>query len=264
MPNKNLMNFNPMLLRMNPLRRLLIPGLMILTLIVLGVEGYMRIEGWTWFDSFYMVVITLTTVGFMEVHKLSEAGRWLTILITLVGVGTVAYSFGQLIEMMVEGQVVGYRRRRKMEKTIAEMKNHYIICGFGRVGHQIAMELQDANVPFVVIDNKPEIAQELEPQGVPHLYGDITADSILKEAGIMQAKGLIASADSDTANVFVTLSARVLNHDLYIIARAGSVDSEEKLKKAGANRVISPYFTAGKHMAEIAIKHRAGEVGGKE
>jgi len=248
---------NPLTLRANPLRRLIIPGILILLIIVAGVLGYMYIEGWPLLDSLYMVVITLSTVGFREVHELNAVGRILTIGLILVGVATVAYTVGQLIEIMVEGQVVGYRRRRKMEKTIAEMKNHYIICGFGRVGHQVAAELNEAKVPYVVIDGKPEVAQELDPQGIPHLLGDITSDSTLKEAGILQARGLIASADSDTANVFVTLSARVLNPDLYIIARAGFPDAEEKLKKAGANRVISPYFTAGKHMAEIAIKHRA-------
>lgn len=259
MSKKVLVRINPIFVRMNPLRRLLVPGLLLLFLVLVGMAGYMRLEGWNAFDAFYMVVITLTTVGFMEVHELHEAGRWLTILVILVGAGTLAYCLGQLIEMMVEGQVVGYRRRRKMEKSIAEIRDHFIICGFGRVGHQIADEFTEANVPFVVIDNKPEAAQELDPAGIPHLIGDVTADSMLKEAGIMRAKGLIASADSDTANVFVTLSARVLNSKLYIIARAGSVDSEEKLKKAGANKVISPYFTAGKHMAEIAIKHRGDE-----
>jgi voltage-gated potassium channel len=174
----------------------------------------------------------------------------------LTGVSTAIYAAGQLIEIVLEGQIIGYRRRRKMENTIKELKDHFIICGFGRVGHQVAAELNAARIPCVVIDTKPEVALELEPQGIPHLLGDITSDAILKEAGIMQAKGLIASADSDTANVFVTLSARVLNPNLYIIARAGNPDAEEKLKKAGANRVISPYLTAGKHMADIAIKHR--------
>ncbi len=255
MPNKPF-KIDPRFIHMNPLRRLVIPGLLILLLTILGTAGYMRIEGWNFLDSFYMVIITITTVGYMEVRPLSELGRVLTIVIILVGTGTLAYCLGQLVEMMVEGQVVGYRRRKKMEKAIQEMKEHFIICGFGRVGHQIASEFIDAKVPFVVIDNKPEVTQELEPQGVPHLVGDITADAILKEAGILRAKGLIASADSDTANVFVTLSARVLNPDLYIIARTGSIDAEEKMRKAGANRVISPYFTAGKHMAEIAIQHR--------
>jgi len=255
MPNKPF-KIDPRFIHTNPLRRLLIPALLLLVVIFFGVAGYMRIEGWDLLDSLYMVVITMTTVGFMEVHPLNDVGRLLTIVVILAGAGTLAYCLGQLIEMMVEGQVVGYRRRRKMEKAIAEMKEHFIICGFGRVGHQIASEFIEAKVPFVVIDNKPEVTQELEPQGIPHLVGDITADAILKEAGIMRAKGLIASADSDTANVFVTLSARVLNPNLYIVARSGSIDAEEKLRKAGANRVISPYFTAGKHMAEIAIQHR--------
>ena len=141
-----------------------------------------------------------------------------------------------------------------MEKKISEMKDHYIICGFGRVGLQVAAEFEKARIPYVVIDSKKETAAELEPKGIPYLIGDITQDSNLEEAGIRSAKGLIASADSDTANVYVTLSARVLNPHLFIVARAGHLDSEEKLKKAGANKVISPYFTAGMHMAEVAIK----------
>ncbi|MDD5382038.1 MAG: potassium channel family protein [Candidatus Margulisbacteria bacterium] len=245
------------LIKMNPLRRLIIPGVLLLAIVIVGVVGYVTIEGWTLIDALYMVVITLSTVGFREVHDLNAAGRILTIGIILTGVATALYIAGQVIEMIVEGQIIGYRRRKKMEVMIREMKNHFIVCGFGRVGHQVAIEFNAANIPYVVIDSKPEVAQELDPQGVPHLLGDITSDAILKEAGILQARGLIASADSDTANVFVTLSARVLNPELYIIARAGFLDSEEKLKKAGANRVISPYFTAGKHMAEIAIKHRA-------
>ncbi|MCU0641870.1 MAG: potassium channel family protein [Candidatus Margulisbacteria bacterium] len=242
--------------QMNPLRRLIVPGLFLLAIVVIGVGGYIRLEGWNWIDALYMVTITLSTVGFREVHDLSPLGRLFTIGIIVTGVSTALYAAGQLIEIVLEGQIIGYRRRKKMMSTIRDLKDHYIICGFGRVGHQTALELSQAGVPCVVIDNKPEVALELEPQGIPHLLGDITSDAILKEAGIMTAKGLIASADSDTANVFVTLSARVLNPELYIIARAGYPDAEEKLKKAGANRVISPYLTAGKHMAEIAVKHR--------
>jgi len=241
---------------MNPLRRLIVPGLLLLIIVVIGIAGYTKLEGWSWIDSLYMVTITLSTVGFREVHDLSPYGRLFTIGIIVTGVSTALYAAGQLIEIILEGQIIGYRRRKKMESMIREMKDHFIICGFGRVGHQIAMELSTAGVPCVVIDSKPEVAMELEPHGIPHLLGDITSDAILKEAGIMSAKGLIASADSDTANVFVTLSARVLNPALYIISRAGYPDAEEKLKKAGANRVVSPYLTAGKHMAEIAVKHR--------
>jgi voltage-gated potassium channel len=242
--------------QMNPLRRLVAPGLLLLGIVLAGVSGYMVLEGWNLIDALYMVVITLSTVGFREVHELNQAGRLLTMGIIITGVSTAIYAAGQVIEMILEGQIIGYRRRKKMENTIRNMQDHFIICGFGRVGHQIAVELNAAKVPCVVIDSKADVAMELEPQGIPHLLGDITSDAILKEAGILKAKGLIASADSDTANVFVTLSARVLNPDLYIIARAGYPDTEEKLKKAGANRVISPYLTAGKHIAEIVIKHR--------
>ncbi|MFA6549092.1 MAG: NAD-binding protein [Candidatus Margulisiibacteriota bacterium] len=242
---------------MNPLRRLFIPGLILIAIVVMGVVGYTSIEGWSVIDALYMVVITLSTVGFREVHDLSSWGRVLTMGIIVTGVSTAIYAAGQLIEMMVEGQIIGYRRRKKMKQRIKEIKDHYIICGFGRVGHQVAAEFTAAKIPFVVIDSKAETAVEMEPKDLPYIIGDIAADAILEEAGIMRAKGLVASADSDTANVFVTLSARVLNPNLYIIARSSSLDVEEKLRKAGADRVISPYFIGGKRMAQLAIKPTA-------
>ncbi len=240
--------------RRNPFIHLLIPGALLLAIIVVGVTGYVLIEGWSLIDALYMVVITLSTVGFKEVRNLSTTGRLLTMAIIITGVSTAIYAAGQVIEMMVEGQIVGYRRRKKMEKLISEMKNHYIICGFGRVGHQVAVEFNAAKIPYVVLDSKPETADELSSRNIPFIVGDITSDKILLDAGIKKAKGLIAAADSDTANVFVTLSARVLSPELSIIARASSMAAEEKMKKAGANRVISPYFIAGKRMAAVATK----------
>lgn len=240
---------------MNPLRRLIPPGIILFIIIVIALFGYTQVERWSLLDAVYMIVITLSTVGFREVHELTPYGRILTMFVIVAGVSSAIYAAGQTIEMIVEGELFGYRGRKRMERKIREMKDHYIICGFGRVGHQIAKEFENARLPYVVIDSKPETAGDLEPKGTPYLIGDITLDSNLEEAGIKRAKGLIASADSDTANVFVTLSARVLNPDLFIIARAGFFDTEEKLKKAGANRVISPYFTAGKHMAEIALSN---------
>jgi voltage-gated potassium channel len=215
--------------------------------------GYTLIEGWTFLEAVYMLVITLFTVGFHEVRELSAAGRILTMLIIISGVGTAIYTVGQLGEMIVEGQIVGYRRRRRMEKKIKDMKDHYIICGFGRVGHQVAEEFATAKVPYVIIDSKPRTAEELEAKGVPYLIGDMTSDEKLEEGGIKKAKGLIACADSDVANTFVTLSARALNRDLYIVARASEKETEEKLKMAGANRVISPYFISGRRIAALAI-----------
>jgi voltage-gated potassium channel len=240
---------------LNPLRRLVPPGIILFIIITIGLLGYTQVEKWSLLDSIYMLVITLATVGYREVHELTPFGKVLTMLIIVGGVSTAIYAAGSAVEMIVEGELLGYRGRKRMEKKIKEMKDHYIICGFGRVGLQVAEEFEKAKIPYVVIDSKKETAADLEPKGIPYLIGDITQDSNLEEAGIRAAKGLIASADSDMANVYVTLSARVLNPHLFIIARAGNLDSEEKLKKAGANKVISPYFTAGMHMAEVAIKH---------
>ena len=141
-----------------------------------------------------------------------------------------------------------------MDRIISEMRDHYIICGFGRVGHQVAHELLAEKKPVVIIDSKQETAAELETMKIPYIIGDITTDENLEEAGILKAKGLVACADSDTSNVFVTLSARVLNPKLFIVARASQKESEEKLKKAGADKVMSPYFIAGRRMASMIIK----------
>ena len=239
---------------MNPFRRLIPPGIILLVIFVVGITGYSMIEGWSVFDSFYMLVITLSTVGFKEVRELSLAGRVLTMGIIFTGVGTAIYAAGQVIELIVEGQIIGYRRRRRMERKIKEIKGHYIICGFGRVGHQVAGEFESSKIPYVVIDSKQETAEELESKGIPYIIGDMTLDDKLEEAGLKRAKGLIACADSDVSNVFVTLSARALNPELYIVARASQKDTQEKLKTAGANRVISPYFISGRRMAALATR----------
>lgn len=244
---------------MNPFKRLIPPGIILLVVVTVGILGYALIEGWSFLESVYMLIITLFTVGFREVHDLSTAGRILTMFIIVSGVGTAIYAAGQVVEMMVEGQIIGYRRRRNMEKKIKEMKDHYIICGFGRVGHQVAKEFDTEKVHYVVIDSKPETAEELEPKGIPYIIGNMTSDEKLEEAGIRRAKGLIACADSDVDNTFVTLSARALNRDLYIVARASQRDTEEKMKMAGANRVISPYFISGRRMAALATKPVASD-----
>jgi len=244
---------------MNPLKRLVTPALLLLGIATVGIIGYTTIEGWTVLEAAYMLVITLFTVGFKEVHELSSAGRILTMVIIVSGVGTAIYAVGQFGEMIVEGQIFGYRRRMRMEKKIKEMKNHYIICGFGRVGHQIAHEFEATDIPYVVIDIKPETADELEPKGTPYIIGDTTTNGKLEEAGVKKAKGLIACADSDMENVFVTLSGRAANNGLYIVARASGKDAEQKLKLAGANRVISPYFISGRRMAALAVRPVAAD-----
>ncbi len=239
---------------MNPFKRLAPILIILLVVVVTGTIGYQLIEGWSFLDSIYMVIITLFTVGFQEVHSLSQFGRVFTMFIIVVGVGTAVYAGSLLVEIIVEGEILGYGRRRKMDKRINEMKDHYIICGFGRTGHQVAEEFDAARVPYVVVDRKQKTEEELGSKGIPYIIGDIINDNNLVEAGIKTAKGLISAADSDVANVFVTLSARALNPELYIVARASEIEAENKLKMAGANRVILPYYISGKRIAAYATR----------
>lgn len=238
----------------HPFRRLLPAMIFLAIVVVIGVVGYTLIEKWSVLDSVYMVVITLSTVGFEEVHPLSPAGKIFTIFIVVGGVGSAIYAAGRVVEIIVEGEMTGYRKRRNMDKKIREMKDHYLICGFGRVGHQVAQVFESWQVPFVVIDPKKESLDELGAKGVPVLIGDATDDTVLMAACIDRAKGLIACSDSDVANVYITLSARQLNPDLNIVARASLKDTEKKLTMAGANRVISPYFISGVRMAAMATR----------
>jgi len=240
-------------------KKLTPPIIILLIIMSVGIIGYSIIEGWPLLDSVYMVVITLFAVGYQEAQPLTEQGKMFTIFLIFIGVGAAIYVAGQIIEIIVEGQILGIRRRKKMEKTIKNLKDHFIICGFGRVGHQIGKEFDNANIKYVVIDNNPEITEQYEKQNILHILGDATSDEKLLEAGIKNARGLIASSDSDVANVYITLSARELNKELLIVARASEVDTEGKLKIAGANRVLSPSFISGKRMANWATRPVASD-----
>jgi voltage-gated potassium channel len=241
-----------MKLVIHPFRRLFPAAILLFFIAIIGIAGYVVIEHWTFLESAYMVVITLFTIGFEEVHPLSPQGRVFTIFLIISGVGTAVYLAGRAVEIIVEGEIFGYQRKKRMDREIAGMKDHYIICGFGRVGHEVAQALQASKLPLVVIDPKPGTVEELKPMQIPTIVGDATSDDVLLHAGIHRAKGLVACSDSDVANVYVTLSARALNASLFIVARAGLRDTEKKLTMAGANRVISPYFIAGRRMAAMA------------
>jgi voltage-gated potassium channel len=244
---------------LEPFKKLLPPIIILLVIVSIGIFGYSIIENWALLDSVYMVIITLFTVGFQEVQPLSSEGKIFTIFLILTGVGASIYVASQIIEIIVEGQILGIRRRKKMENTIRNLKDHFIICGFGRVGHQVGKEFAAANIKYVVIDNDPENAKKYEEENIHYIIGDATSDDKLHEAGITTAKGLVACSDSDVANVYVTLSARSLNKDLHIVSRSSKADTERKLKIAGANRVISPYFISGKRMAHCATKPVASD-----
>jgi voltage-gated potassium channel len=239
---------------MHPFRRLLPAGIILFIIVAVGITGYMAIEGWNLLDSAYMVVITLFTIGFEEAHPLSPAGEVFTMFIAITGVGTAIYAAGRAVEIIVEGEMSGYQKRKRMERKISELKDHYIICGYGRVGRQVGQVFEATGIPYVVIDTKPETTAQLEPKGIPHITGDATSDEILVKAGIGTAKGLVACSDSDVDNVYVTLSARAINPGLRIVARAGMRDTEKKLTMAGADRVISPYFISGMRMAAMATR----------
>jgi voltage-gated potassium channel len=239
---------------MNPTRNLRISLFFLVGLLFVGTGGYAAIEGWSVLDSLYMTVITVSTVGFKEVLPLSPPGRLFTIALIIFGVSFIAYGAGSIVQFMVEGQLRSILGRKKLENKISKLKNHYIICGYGRIGTHICREFEAKPVPFVVVENEPHKVERLNREGTLFVDGDATIDETLIKAGIRSAKGLITAVTSDTANVYITLTARGLNPDLFILARASEEASETKLKRAGANKVISPYVMGAARMAQAILR----------
>lgn len=225
---------------------------LVLLIIVFGTLGYRVIEGWNLLDSLYMTVITVTTVGYGEVHRLSPKGTVFTILLIVGGVGTALYAFTEGAKFILEGEIQEMFGRKKLEKKIKDLIGHYIICGYGRMGRIIARELQDEGVKFVVVEKDPATLEEKE--ALLLVIGDATRDQTLKEAGIEKACGLISVLPNDAENLFVVLSARGLNPDILIVARAVEEGSEQKLLRAGATKVVSPYLIGGLRMAHTVLK----------
>lgn len=235
-------------------RRLLNIAALFSLVVIVGGVGYYLIEGWGWADAFYMAIITLTTVGFEEVHPLTAAGRLFTTVLILAGVGGITYSFSALTNYVIAGELRGVLEKRRMTRQIKAMQGHYIVCGFGRVGHQVCAELRREGRPLVVVDTQETSIERAKAQAYPVVAGNAGDDQVLQEAGIERARGLVAAVDSDAANLLVVLSARALNPDLYIVARANLEDTEAKLLRAGANRVISPYSLGGRRMAHMMLR----------
>jgi voltage-gated potassium channel len=231
-------------------------ALVALTMVLLvGTVGYV-VLGFGVLDAAYQTVTTVSTVGFREVEPLSRSGQVFTMVLILVGVGAALYTFSVLIETLIEGRLNELLGRRRMQQSIASLHDHVIICGWGRVGRAIGAEVAAAGRDLVVVE-----ADASRVDGVPHptILGDATEDSVLREAGIERAAALVAAVEGDAANSFITLSARALNPDLFIVARARSQDSGEKLGRAGANRVVNPQSIGGARMAAFVLRPHVAE-----
>ena len=200
-----------------------------------------------------MTVTTITTVGFGEIHPLSNSGRVFTLVLIVFGVGTILYTLNNAARIVIEGEIQEIFGRRKVEKKIKELKDHYIVCGYGRMGMVICKELKDTGARFAVIEKAPMASDTLESD-ILLVRGDATKDEVLKQAGIERAKGLISVLPTDAENLYVVLSAKVLNPDLNIVARAGEEGSEQKLLRAGADRVVSPYHIGGLRIAHTVLQ----------
>lgn len=227
--------------------------LLILAVIFTGTTGYVLIEGWAVLDALYMTIITITTVGYREVHALSARGMVFTIFLIVFGVGTILYTLNNAAKVVIEGELQHVFGRRKLEKKIKGLKDHYIICGYGRMGKVICRELREKGAKFVVVEKELSVTGIFDGD-ILFIQGDATLDEVLKETGIEKAKGLISVLSTDAENLYVVLSARVLNPKLNIVARAGEEGSEQKLLRAGADRVVSPYHIGGLRIAHTLIK----------
>ena len=222
--------------------------------LVIGTVGYMVIEGWSAWDAFYMTTISVTTVGYREVHEMSWAGQAWTTLVLFAGVGTLFYTATTILALVIEGGFSAHLKRRWFNRMLQEISGHFIICGYGRIGSVIAAEFRTQNVPYVVIDRDPNRVHDVLEQGGLAVEADASREDVLVRVGIHRARGLIAAVGTDAENVYTVLSARVLNPGLFIIARVESEHAEAKLRRAGADRVISPYELGAVQIAATALR----------
>ncbi len=239
---------------MRALQNLRILVAVLALVILIGTAGFHFIEGWSWFDGFYMVVTTFTTIGYGETHPLSHAGRVFNVSLIFVGVGTVFLIIGALTQSVLEFEFNQLFGRRKMEREISRLSGHYIICGAGRVGRSVARELARKPAPFVVVESDPVKADKFRDEGWLIIVGDATKEHVLREARIDTAAGLVAASTTDAINTYIVLTARGLKKNLKIIARASEEDAEKHLKTAGADSVISPYNFAGYRIAHTFLR----------
>jgi voltage-gated potassium channel len=234
--------------------RLRVAVLFLAAVVITGIAGYRFLEGYTWLEAFYMTIITISTVGFGYIRPLSPAGMIFTIGLLFAGLGVVLYTAGTVTAKIVEGEFQQFFGRRRMEKQIDALTNHYLVCGYGRIGEVICRELASKPVPFVVIELEEERVRKVEDAGYLLLKGDATDEKVLLVAGVIRAKGLFATMPVDADNVFMVLTAKDLNPSIFVVARAETERSEKTLTHAGADKVISPYAMGGHRMAQAALR----------
>ena len=239
---------------MEKTKHVFITVLLAIVLVITGTGGYMLLEGWGLLDALYMTITTLTTVGYSEVHPLTFSGRIYTILLIVLGVGYFLYVIGAVIQFMVEGRVRAILGRRRLDRKLAFMKNHYIICGYGRIGKIICQKLKREHIDLVVIEKNEDHIEMFEALKLAYVCGDAGDEAVLIKAGIHRAKSLIAALATDTDNVFLVLTARQLAPQLNIVARAGSEAAKAKLTAAGATSVEAPYETGAATMAQRILR----------
>lgn len=239
---------------MIPAKRFRIAVMLLLILVNIGTVGFHYIEGWGFLESLYVTITTISTVGYGDYTPHTDAGKIFTIIMIVFGVGLVFYTIGLFAETIFEGQVRLILGRGKLEKLISKMNGHYIICGCGRIGYLICRELFQEKMPFVVIDNNPEVLQKLEDEGFVYQKGDATQDRTLMAAGIKRARGIVCVLPTDAENLYVILTAKDLNPDIYILSRSEEEESEHRLVRAGADKVMSPYHLGGIRMAMAILR----------
>ena len=239
---------------MSTRRRFIIIISALVIIVSIGVIGYEIIEGWSFVDALYMTVITLSTVGYGEVHQLSTAGRIFSIVLIISGVGAMLYTLTTIVQYILEGGFGDILGRRRMKEKIASLKRHVILCGYGKVGHEVARVFESEGTPFIIIEMDQETVSKAIDNGYLCIQGNATSDDVLKEAGIERARALVAALGSDADNLYMTLSAKEMRPDLFIVARASTEESEPKLLRAGADRIMSPYRIGGRHMAMLTLR----------
>jgi voltage-gated potassium channel len=232
-------------------RKLRYSLMMLAALVAFGTIGYYFFEHMPIFDAFYMTIITISTVGFSEIVPLTKVGRSITVVIIILGISVGTYTVGIIVQWLVGGELQKVFGRRKLQKQIADLRKHFIICGFGRIGHIVCKELHDDRIKFVVIEQDPAAIEKIISLKYLCVEMDATSEQALQAAGIMHARGLVTAVNSDANNVFITLTAKGLRPDIFILARASEEKNEEKLLKAGATRVVSPYLIGARRMAHV-------------